>query len=77
MNGRYFGGQQCIAHIADGSEKFKRSSEKTNPLLAAQLDSKDTEEAEGGEGKRLDEFGAWLEGAGTVETGDARTKGIL
>lgn len=40
------------AYIANGSEKFKKSSEKK----AA------TEEEEGeDEGKRLDQFGSWLE----------------
>ncbi len=40
------------AHIADGSEKFKKSSEKKAAF----------EEDEGeDEAKRLDQFGSWLE----------------
>lgn len=45
------------AHIADGSEKFKKSSEKK---AAVEVD--DVEE----EGKRLDQFGSWLEEGETV-----------
>ena len=61
MNGRFFGGKQLIAHIATGSEKFKRSSEKTE--LPTAVDEEDGTDGDGkGESKRLDEFGAWLEG---------------
>jgi len=43
------------AYIADGSEKFKKSSEKKAPI----------EEDEGeDDGKRLDQFGSWLEEEG-------------
>lgn len=52
MHGRHFSGMVVEAYIADGGEKFKKSSEKK----AA------TEEDEGeDEGKRLDQFGSWLE----------------
>ena len=40
------------AYIADGSEKFKKTSEKKMAL--------EDEESED-EGKRLDQFGEWLE----------------
>ena len=43
------------AYIADGSEKFKKSSEKK----AAIQDDEGEDE-----GKRLDEFGQWLEAEG-------------
>ena len=59
MNGRFFGGQQLIAHIANGSEKFKRSSEKAEPTA---LDEENADGDGKGGSKRLDEFGAWLEG---------------
>lgn len=49
MDGRFFATQKLEAYIADGSEKFKKTSEKK--LV----------DEEGEEGKRLDEFGKWLE----------------
>lgn len=53
MNGRHFSGMVVEAYIADGNEKFKKSSEKKDVAI---------EEAEGEEeGKRLDQFGTWLE----------------
>ena len=59
MHGRFFGGQQLIAHIADGHEKFQKSNEKAEPTT---IDEDELDEATSGESKRLDEFGAWLEG---------------
>ena len=54
MNGRWFDERQLEAHIADGSEKFKKSNEKKADV--------DEEDGEGeGEGDRLDKFGSWLE----------------
>ena len=53
MNGRHFSGMVVEAYIADGSEKFKKSGEKK----AAVSD----EEGDEDEGKRLDQFGSWLE----------------
>ena len=53
MNGRHFSGMVVEAYIADGNEKFKKSSEKK----AAAIDEEEGED----EGKRLDQFGAWLE----------------
>ena len=52
MNGRMFGGQSVEAYIADGSERFEKSKQKSSVL-----DNGDDEE------KRLDKFGAWLETA--------------
>lgn len=52
MNGRHFGGQQVIAHIATGEEKFKKTREKKHSW---------EEDEDGEESKRLDEFGEWLE----------------
>lgn len=51
-----FAGQKVEAYIADGSEKFKKSSEKKVGLFG-----EDQEDEEGDEGRRLDEFGRWLE----------------
>lgn len=56
MNGRYFSRMQVEAYIADGSEKFKKSSEKKAAIG----------EDEGEESKRLDEFGEWLEEEGAA-----------
>lgn len=53
MNGRHFSGMVVEAYIADGNEKFKKSSEKK----AAVIEGDEGEE----EGKRLDQFGSWLE----------------
>lgn len=53
MDGRFFSGQKLEAYIADGGEKFKKSSETKTGLV------EDEEEEE--EGKRLDQFGSWLE----------------
>lgn len=50
MDGRFFARQKLEAYIADGSEKFRKTGEK-----------KQLVEGEGEEGKRLDEFGKWLE----------------
>ncbi|KAI4204054.1 MAG: hypothetical protein LQ350_001447 [Teloschistes chrysophthalmus] len=61
MDGRYFSGTRVEAYIADGSEKFKKSSERK-----LQLGDEDGEE-EGEESKRLDEFGSWLENDGGEE----------
>ncbi|KAL8712278.1 MAG: hypothetical protein Q9220_003429 [cf. Caloplaca sp. 1 TL-2023] len=60
MDGRYFSGTQVKAYIADGSEKFKKSSEKK-----VQFGDDDGEGDEDGEERqRLDQFGAWLEEGG-------------
>ena len=53
MNGRHYSGMVLEAYIADGNEKFKKSSEKK----AAAVEEGEGEE----EGKRLDQFGSWLE----------------
>lgn len=52
MNGRHYSGMVIEAYIADGNEKFKKSSEKK----AAAIEEEGEEE-----GKRLDQFGTWLE----------------
>ena len=52
MNGRHFSGMVVEAYISDGNEKFKKSSEKK----AAAIEEEGEEE-----GKRLDQFGTWLE----------------
>ena len=55
MNGRHFSGMVVEAYIADGNEKFKKSSEKK--AAAMEVDEEEGEE----EGRRLDQFGTWLE----------------
>lgn len=55
MDGRFFSGQKLEAYIADGGEKFKKSSEKK-----AGLGEDEGED----EGRRLDQFGSWLEEEG-------------
>jgi len=54
MDGRWFDERQLTAYIADGSEKFRKSNEKT-------VNVAEGEEEEEGEGDRLDKFGSWLE----------------
>ena len=56
MNGRHFAGMVVEAYIADGNEKFKKSSEKRATAMAD-----DGEEGNEEEGRRLDQFGSWLE----------------
>ena len=50
MNGRHFDGRTVVAKIADGDERFKKSKPQ-----------QDTAGDDDQEGKRIDEFGAWLE----------------
>lgn len=54
MNGRWFDERQLEAYIANGSERFKKSSGKPEVLGG-------DEDDEDGEGGRLDRFGEWLE----------------
>lgn len=54
MDGRFFSGTKVEAYIADGSEKFKKSSNKK-----ATFDQDDDQADE--ESERLDQFGSWLE----------------
>lgn len=54
MDGRFFDQRKLEAHIAQGNEKFRKSNKKLD------LGGDDSDE-EGNEGKRLDEFGSWLE----------------
>ena len=61
MNGRHFSGMVVEAYIADRNEKFKKSSEKKTAM--------DEDEGEE-EGKRLDQFGSWLEEDGGGNAGE-------
>lgn len=58
MNGRFFDKKVVEAYITDGTEKFKKSSEKTHDVD----DATETGNADAEEGQRLDRFGTWLEG---------------
>ncbi|KAI9801036.1 MAG: hypothetical protein M1825_003571 [Sarcosagium campestre] len=57
MEGRFFSGLRVQAYIADGNEKFKKSSEKKSVLE----EEDDEGNGDEGESKRLDQFGSWLE----------------
>ncbi|KAL8803481.1 MAG: hypothetical protein Q9182_003178 [Xanthomendoza sp. 2 TL-2023] len=60
MDNRFFAGTRVEAYISDGSEKFKKSTGKK-----LQLDEEEGEEEDGNEeGRRLDQFGTWLEAGG-------------
>lgn len=52
MNGRWFDERQLEAYIANGTERFKKSSGKSDVL---------GEDDEDGEDGRIDRFGEWLE----------------
>lgn len=54
MDGRFFSGTKVEAYIADGNEKFKKSSNQKASLA-------EDEEGDDDESKRLDKFGSWLE----------------
>lgn len=56
MDGRFFDTRIVEAYIADGSEKFKKTGEKK---LGFEDDDEDEDE-----GRRLDQFGSWLESQG-------------
>ena len=56
MDGRWFDERQLKAYVADGSEKFKKSNEKTVDVAEGGGEA----EAEA-EDDRLDKFGSWLE----------------
>ncbi|KAI4097287.1 MAG: hypothetical protein LQ344_000386 [Seirophora lacunosa] len=74
MHGRFFSGTKVEAYVADGSEKFKKSSGSERKTVTLGDDDHDNDdhdggEAEGGDGegeerKRLDQFGSWLEAGG-------------
>ncbi len=54
MDGRLFAGAQVEAYIADGSEKFKKTTEKKTVLV-------DDDDEDKEDDQRLDQFGNWLE----------------
>ncbi|KKZ68565.1 hypothetical protein EMCG_01013 [[Emmonsia] crescens] len=65
MDGRFFSGTRVVAYIADGSEKFKKSSSKHADALAGVVDAEEGSEQIGEEeAERLDRFGSWLEREG-------------
>lgn len=57
MDGRFFDTRKVEAYIADGSEKFRKSGERKAGIEADWINGGDDDE----EGKRLDQFGTWLE----------------
>ena len=58
MNGRHFSGMVVEAYVAEGNEKFKKSSEKKTAI---------DEDEDEDEGKRLDQFGSWLEEGSEIQ----------
>ncbi len=56
MDGRFFSGTKVEAYIADGNEKFKKSSSQKVKV--------DEDDDGDDESKRLDKFGSWLEEEG-------------
>lgn len=66
MNGRFFANKRVEAYIADGTERFKKSSERKGgaPVEFAThaRDGDADADVEEEEGRRLDRFGEWLEG---------------
>lgn len=65
MDGRFFDTRIVEAYIADGSEKFKKTGEKK---LGVENEDED-------EGKRLDEFGSWLESEGKDQNVEEKHNG--
>lgn len=59
MDGRFFDTRKVEAYISDGSEKFRKSGERKAGIETEGIDGGDDDEEE--EGKRLDQFGSWLE----------------
>ena len=58
MNGRMFAGQQVIAYISQGNEKFNKSSAKKADVDEDEVEWKDGDIEDK---KRLEKFGSWLE----------------
>lgn len=65
MDGRFFATRIVEAYIADGSEKFKKTGERK---LGVENEDED-------EGKRLDEFGSWLENEGRNQNVEEKHNG--
>jgi HIV Tat-specific factor 1 len=70
MHGRWFDERQLEAHIADGTEKFKKTNEKK-----ADVAHEDDGEDGTGEEDRLDKFGEWLEEEQKGDTANGKSKG--
>lgn len=69
MDGRFFANKRVEAYIADGNEKFKKSSERKGAAIvdfeietATGAGDAAADAAAAEEGRRLDRFGEWLEG---------------
>ncbi|EGC43336.1 nuclear mRNA splicing factor-associated protein [Histoplasma capsulatum var. duboisii H88] len=66
MDGRFFSGTRVAAYIADGSERFRKSSSRHATTAGTTLTGVDAEDdsdqADEEEAERLDKFGSWLEG---------------
>ncbi|KAE8232128.1 hypothetical protein CF326_g2847 [Tilletia indica] len=57
MNNRYFAGRTITAFLSHGKPRYRRTGVRTG-------DEDDDDEAVTGEARRIDAFGAWLEGGG-------------
>lgn len=64
MDGRFFSGTKVEAYIADGNEKFKKSS---NQKVSVEENGAEGDD----ESKRLDKFGSWLEEEGKEAEAEA------
>jgi HIV Tat-specific factor 1 len=62
MDGRFFANKRVEAYIADGNERFKKSSERKDVNFKGNGNGNDEAGDADEEGKRLDRFGEWLEG---------------
>ncbi|KAI9759087.1 MAG: hypothetical protein M4579_002604 [Chaenotheca gracillima] len=65
MDGRFFSGTKVEAYIAQGNERFKKSTDKKLELEVEEGPAADEEEKQ-----RLDQFGSWLE----AEAGGAKAE---
>lgn len=66
MNGRFFGGTQVEAYIADGRERFRKSKTKSHDYeddgAGWEVGNEDEET------QRLEKFGSWIEGGKSEDT---------
>ena len=59
MDGRFFSGTQVEAYIADGNEKFKKTS--AHKAKGLEADGDGDGDGDDDESRRLEQFRSWLE----------------